>query len=79
MIFIDATQVDSVVMYDCDDGHDLVGPSERVCTDQGTWTESDPVCNRKFSHKQLKIHETCCRENQTSKFPHSYAMQFLSK
>ena len=38
----------SIVMYDCSDGHNLEGPSERMCTGQGTWTGSDPICNRKF-------------------------------
>ncbi|XP_069124707.1 MAM and LDL-receptor class A domain-containing protein 1-like isoform X2 [Argopecten irradians] len=36
--------VGSKVTYKCNDGFVLIGPSERICTDNGTWTGDTPVC-----------------------------------
>ncbi len=51
VIFIDSTRVGAKVMYDCNVGYDLVGPPERVCADQRTWTGEEPVCNSKFGEE----------------------------
>ena len=33
--------------YTCDPDYDLVGESERVCGDDGEWSEEAPMCIRK--------------------------------
>ena len=36
--------VNSIVYFDCDLGYELVGPPERKCQLDGTWTETQPAC-----------------------------------
>ena len=30
--------------YECEQGYQISGPSERLCTDQGVWSDDDPLC-----------------------------------
>lgn len=39
--------VGSTIEYACDDGHLLVGPTNRVCLETGFYNEFPPVCKRK--------------------------------
>ena len=43
-----ATTVGSIASYECIDGHILMGLTGnfRSCQNDGTWTESDPTCER---------------------------------
>lgn len=36
--------VNSMVYFDCDLGYELAGSPERKCQLNGTWTETQPVC-----------------------------------
>ncbi len=38
--------VDSLVSYGCSAGYTLVGSDSRTCLLNGTWTHSDPQCER---------------------------------
>ncbi|OWF45479.1 Zinc metalloproteinase nas-6 [Mizuhopecten yessoensis] len=40
----DDISIGSRITYKCNDGFVLIGPSERICTDNGTWTGDTPVC-----------------------------------
>ncbi|XP_033752643.1 MAM and LDL-receptor class A domain-containing protein 1-like [Pecten maximus] len=40
----DDLTIGSKITYKCNDGFALIGPSERICTDNGTWTGDTPVC-----------------------------------
>ena len=35
--------------YSCDEGHNLVGGIIRECQTDGSWTGSDPTCERKLN------------------------------
>ena len=37
-------QPGDVARYACEDGHVLIGQSERVCQDDFTWSGSGPYC-----------------------------------
>lgn len=37
--------VGDVVLYSCDEGMQLVGPSERYCQRNETWSGPEPQCN----------------------------------
>lgn len=36
--------VGDVILYSCDEGMDLVGPSERYCQRDETWSGAEPEC-----------------------------------
>ena len=46
-ISISTTIPGSTVSYTCELGYILAGPMTRTCLENGTWTGSDPMCNRK--------------------------------
>ena len=33
-----------VVVYKCDEGYSLIGPSKRVCQSNGKWSGEEPLC-----------------------------------
>lgn len=37
-------KVGEVVRYSCEEGFVMFGPQERTCTENGTWTDSVPLC-----------------------------------
>lgn len=41
------TNFDSVALYSCDIGFELNGPSERLCQENGEWSENEPICESK--------------------------------
>ena len=40
-------EVGSMAWYDCNDEHELIGNSERICLGGGSWSGNDPSCNPK--------------------------------
>ena len=47
LVSITSTTVSSIASYECERGFGLVGVSSRVCQVDGTWSEEEPVCERK--------------------------------
>ena len=41
-------EVGSLAWYDCNDDHELVGESERMCIENGTWSGNQPVCSPRY-------------------------------
>ena len=39
--------------YSCDDGHNLMGGINRECQADGSWTGSDPTCERKLNAREI--------------------------
>ena len=42
----DGTGYNMVVVYKCDEGYSLIGPSKRVCQSNGKWSGEEPLCER---------------------------------
>ena len=42
------TYVTSVAEFTCDFGFELIGDTQRICQDDGTWTNMVPRCRRKL-------------------------------
>ena len=42
---ITGTGFEDKATYSCDDGYELVGPSERFCLSNDQWTSDAPICN----------------------------------
>ena len=38
-----------VVVYKCDEGYSLIGPSTRICQSNGEWSGEEPFCERKHA------------------------------
>ena len=47
MVSLDGTRLNSVATYQCNTGYDLMGDTERRCTELGQWSGSQPVCQSK--------------------------------
>ena len=45
-IDITVTTPGATVTYSCNSGYRLDGPMMRTCMDNGSWSGSDPICNR---------------------------------
>ena len=43
----------SLATYSCNSGYQLVGNTTRVCLSSGEWSDSEPVCQCKFSISEL--------------------------
>ena len=41
-----STTLSSVVQYSCNENFRLVGPRGRVCNTDGSWSNTEPVCER---------------------------------
>ena len=48
LITITVTTPGSTVSYSCRPGYVLDGPATRTCSDDGSWTGPDPLCNRMY-------------------------------
>ena len=46
-IAITMTTPGATVSYSCNTGYILDGAMTRTCLENGTWSDSDPVCNRR--------------------------------
>ncbi|XP_055886163.1 sushi, von Willebrand factor type A, EGF and pentraxin domain-containing protein 1-like [Biomphalaria glabrata] len=44
-VSVDTQNVKGVAKYQCNEGYDLVGNTERTCSDTGEWSGTVPVCN----------------------------------
>ncbi len=42
----------SLAEYSCGTGFRILGPEQRTCLQNGTWSGEDPVCERKKLHHQ---------------------------
>ncbi len=47
----------SVVSFSCQDGFALLGESELVCHEEGTWTGDKPECKRKLLLRQILLQD----------------------
>ena len=47
----DGTGYNMVVVYKCDEGYSLIGPSTRVCQFSGKWSGDEPFCERNTAKK----------------------------
>ena len=41
---INTTHYGSIAEYECDYNYRLIGPVRRICTENGTWSSSSPIC-----------------------------------
>ena len=48
-LVFNSTTYQSIVIYNCSVGYNLIGPSERSCLSSGYWNETDPFCIGKYS------------------------------
>ena len=44
-----------VVVYKCDEGYSLIGPSTRVCQSSGNWSGEEPVCATVHQHEEFQM------------------------
>ena len=58
-VAFDDTIENSTATYTCDSGHNLVGPATRTCAMNGSWTETEPTCKRKWLSKLWSIAGNC--------------------
>ena len=49
MVTIVGQSVDSLAVYSCSEGFDLIGDDVRVCLENATWNGSAPICQGQFS------------------------------
>ena len=57
IVSLNGTRLNSVAGYHCNIGYELVGDTERHCTEQGVWSGNQPTCEGKamsLQHTQLK-------------------------
>ena len=47
MVSLDGTRLGSMATYQCNTGYELVGDSERQCTEEGVWSGNQPDCDSK--------------------------------
>ena len=47
-----STAYNSVATYTCNTGYDLEGGRTRMCSEGGTWSNSEPLCNGEGHHMQ---------------------------
>ena len=43
-MYLSGTTVGSYADYECFDDYELEGVAQRMCQDDGHWSDSDPVC-----------------------------------
>ena len=43
-VIIDDRSVDSLAMYNCSAGFEVVGIDVRVCMENGSWNGTEPLC-----------------------------------
>ena len=43
-VIIDSRSVDSLAVYNCSAGFEIVSADVRVCTENGTWNGTEPLC-----------------------------------
>ena len=53
MVNLDGTRLNSVATYQCNIGYELVGDSERQCTEVGQWSGDQPVCESEANSKKV--------------------------
>ena len=41
------TTYNSVISFECNEGHSLVGSEKRYCQENGAWNGTQPICDRK--------------------------------
>ena len=61
-LIVTGTTFRNIALYQCDDGHMLVGLGEvpsRMCLANGTWSESQPRCECKLWYCVMIIDITC--------------------
>ena len=44
MVIITTRTVDSLAVYNCSSGFELVGMEKRLCLEDGTWNGTEPIC-----------------------------------
>ena len=44
---INDTSFQSMAIYSCENGYNLIGESQRTCTINATWSGEDPICQGK--------------------------------
>ena len=48
LVSISETTFQSEANYSCLEGHELDGNATRICLESGSWSEPEPMCNRKY-------------------------------
>jgi hypothetical protein len=46
-VIIDSRSVDSVAVYNCSAGFEIVGIDARLCLENGSWNGTEPLCKGK--------------------------------
>ena len=55
MVTVSGTTPGSTATYDCVEGYDLVGSSDRVCQNNGQWTNTEPSCRSKYCYAVVVV------------------------
>lgn len=55
MTILGGTEPGSVAVYRCSPGFELVGDRRRVCGQDGRFSSSAPICQRKFKRSFFTI------------------------
>lgn len=52
LVSMTTRSIGSLAEYSCDVGFRILGPEQRTCLQNGTWSDEDPVCECKNLHQQ---------------------------
>ena len=54
VVMIATRTVDSLAVYNCSSGFELVGMEARLCLEDGTWNGTEPICKGIYMYKIRK-------------------------
>ena len=55
VVIITTRTVDSLAIYNCSDGFEIVGIDVRVCMEEGNWNGTEPICKGMFQTMTVHV------------------------